>query len=41
MGLSRFGSLQIQLQQLRQYLLVAHPHVPAIGGKDGGVEFLV
>jgi hypothetical protein len=40
-SLSRFGSLQIQLQQLRQYLLVAHPRVPAVGGEDSGVKLLV
>ena|ERR1017187_7556954 len=40
---SRFlrRSVQIQGQQLRQDVLVAHPRVPAVGGEDGGVELLM
>ena len=39
----RVGSspFQIQREEFRENLLIAHLGVPAVGGEDGGVELLV
>ena len=34
----RLGPLQIQLQQRRQQIIIAHGRVSAVGGEDGFVE---
>lgn len=35
------GPFQIERQQPRQNIVIAQVIRPAIGGKDGGIEFLV
>jgi hypothetical protein len=36
-----FRSFQVQRQQLFQDLLIAQIGRPAVGGKDGGIQFFV
>jgi hypothetical protein len=38
---TRFCSLQIERQQFFKDLLIAQIGRPAVGGKDGGVQFFV